>query len=127
MKTNGFLIELHNYEYGVERIIPSAYDPTDQEIHEAFYEELLNLLTARSHLEKALQMRPNDPELTQYAEKIAQLDRLLRAKKSVVLALMPPETGFWKKMHRRAPRSHWWYYLDEIDETEKAGKLMAAS
>lgn len=119
----GFSIELENYAYGVEKIIPFA--PTrGHETDPGFGDEVNALLFARDWLEGELHAHPKVHAA--FVNRLRKLDTVLRAKRNALLKLIPnfPE---WRE-HRRVkpPRSHWWWYLDQLDgESEVAQEVVA--
>lgn len=77
----GLRIEFENYEYGVKHVIPSSLA---EEVDGAFTDELMNILHARSYLERELFLQPESQELAEYKEKLGQLDSLLYAKRGIL-------------------------------------------
>ena len=109
----GFLIELKNYEYGVQRIIPAAVT-SPEDIDEAFGDEMDCLLFARDYLEWELEAHPDSSVYAPYLPAIRHLDNMLRAKAHVVLQIAPNFSRWRSKLKEPVPRSHWWWYLDEL-------------
>jgi hypothetical protein len=102
-------ILLNNYQNGVQKIIP-AYLTGKMADEEAWADELALVLHSRDELEWAFAVSPLLWQ--QYANSVDELDRLLLAMKEAILAHTPAYTTFRRQFPR--PRSHWWYYFDDI-------------
>jgi len=117
-----FHIEFENYDFGVRRIIPWTVTSPD-DIDDAFSDELDSLLYARDCLEEELQAHPDSEELAPYIDKIKELDFILHAKRHVVLQIIANYPQWRETLKERPPRSHWWWYLDQLNgdgyETER--------
>jgi hypothetical protein len=109
METHDFEISLNNYRDGVQKIIP-AYLTGKMADEEACADELALVLHSRDELEWAFAMSSSLWQT--YGPQVDELDRLLLAMKDAVLAYVPTYTTFRQQFPR--PRSHWWYYFDEI-------------
>lgn len=111
----GFLLELENYDYGVRKIIPDALTSL-LAVDQAFGEELEGLLDARDYLEERLQVLRDDPTYASTMDRIQALDEMLRTKRNIILEIVP-NFPMWRERRRwKPPRSHWWWYLDQLDD-----------
>jgi hypothetical protein len=109
MEQQDFEISLNNYRNGVQKVIP-AYLTGKLADEEAWADELALTLHSRDELEWAFAA---SPALWQaFRTQVDELDRLLLAMKEAILARLPAYATFRQQFPR--PRSHWWYYLDEI-------------
>jgi hypothetical protein len=109
MEQHDFEISLNNYRDGVQKVIP-AYLTGKLADEEAWADELALTLHSRDELEWAF---ATSPSLWQeHRVQVDELDRLLLAMKEAILAHWPAYATFRQQFPR--PRSHWWYYLDEI-------------
>jgi hypothetical protein len=119
MTREGFLREFKNYEYGVRCVIPSTFASTSSEdVDSAFTDELDNILYARTYLERELRLHPEDKELAPYIVRLEELDNLFRAKRDIVLRIVPNFARGRRLLRRTPPSSHWWWYLDTLEEEE---------
>jgi hypothetical protein len=109
MQQNDFEIVLNNYRNGVQKVIP-AYLTGKMADPEAWVDELALVLHSRDELEWAFAISP--PLWETFGIKVEELDRLLLSMKETILTHFPAYTTFRQQFPR--PRSHWWYYLDEI-------------
>ena len=119
----GFSIELENYAYGVEKIIPFVPTRTHEE-DDSFGDEMTALLFARDWLEDELLAHPKVYAAS--TNRLRKLDTVLRAKRDAVLKLIP-NFSEWREHHRvKPPQSHWWWYLDQLNgEPEIAQEVVA--
>lgn len=104
-----FQIELENYQIGIENILPAylAESYTDR----ALADEMALVLHSRDWLEASLASAPRNAQ--QFLWTIEQLDHhFLMLKETIIQKLGALYPSFRQQMPR--PRSHWWYYLDEI-------------
>ena len=109
MEEHDFETALNNYRYGVQKVIP-AYLTGKMADEEAYADELALVLRSRDELEWASAI---SPRLWQrYGAQVDELDRLLLAMKEAILERVPDYISFRQQFPR--PRSHWWYYFDEI-------------
>lgn len=109
MEERDFEIVLSNYRYGVQKVIP-AYLTGKMADEEACVDELALVLHSRDELEWAFAV---SPRLWQKCgAQVDELDRLLLAMKEAILERIPAYATFRRQFPR--PRSHWWYYFDEI-------------
>jgi len=113
MDETGLLIEFQNYEYVLTRIIPSIFTSLD-DIDSAFGDELNCLLHARDELEQQINENWEEEAFTPYWRRILELDMILRAKRDIVLCIVPDFSRWRKRFKSPPPRSHWWWYLDEL-------------
>ena len=109
MEDHDFETVLNNYRYGAQKVIP-AYLAGGMADEEAYVDELALMLHSRDELEWAFAV---SPRLWQkYGAQVNELDRLLLTMKEVILERIPNYVTFRQQFPR--PRSHWWYYFDEI-------------
>lgn len=109
MKEHDFKTVLDNYRRGVQKVIP-AYLTGRMADEEAYIDELALVLHSRDELEWAFAL---SPRLWQrYGAQVDELDRLLLTMKEAILEHLPDYVAFRQQFPR--PRSHWWYYFDEI-------------
>ena len=109
MEERDFEISLNNYRDGVQKIIP-AYLTGKMVDVEAWVDEFALVLHSRDELEWAFAQSAYVWQT--YGTQVDELDRLLLAMKETILAHLPTYTTFRQQIPR--PRSHWWYYFDEI-------------
>lgn len=109
MEQTDFDITLKNYQDGVQKIIP-AYLSGKMADEEAWVDELALVLRSRDELEGVFAASPSFWQT--FGPKVEELDQLLLAMKEEILARFPAYTTFRQQFPR--PRSHWWYYFDEI-------------
>jgi hypothetical protein len=117
MRTNGleaFRRELQNYDYGVRQVIPASPQALP-EADEAFSDELESLLFARDWLERELRAHSADQAYQPLGERIQELDALLRAKRPLVLTLVPNYARWRDTLKEHPPQAHWWWYLDQVE------------
>ncbi len=110
-----FLTEFNNYDFGVRRIIPATIT-SPEDIDSAFSDELDSLLFARDYLEEALQEHPDSEEYDPFVSRIRELDSLLIAKRHVVMQIITNYPEWRDTLKIKPPKSHWWWYLDQIDQ-----------
>ena len=104
-----FELALNNYRYGVQKVLP-AYLTAKMADREASVDELALVLHSRDELETAFGASPRLWQ--EYGPQVDELDRLLLAMSETILNHFPDYVTFRRQFPR--PRSHWWYYLDEI-------------
>jgi hypothetical protein len=116
---NGFVSELENYEFGVKNVIPAEHIPLAHE--SAFTDELDNILHARTYLEKQLRLHPQESQLLTYLPRLEVADNLLRAKRDIILKLVPDFAKGRTRLRQTPPETYWWWYLDSpnVVETEE--------
>ncbi len=117
VNVKGFLREFENYEYGVKHIVPAVFTSLD-DIDSAFSDELENILYARTYLERELCLYPESQELAPYVAQLEDLDSIFRAKQDIVLQIVPNFADGRKSLRKTPSRSHWWWYLDALEEYE---------
>jgi len=113
----GFLRELKNYEYGVKHVIPAAF-ASIEEVDGALTDELENILYARTYLERELRLHPDSQELALHLDHLGELDSIFRAKRDIILRIVPNFASGRRSLRKAPPRSHWWWYLDDLEEYE---------
>lgn len=109
MEEYDFEIALNNYRYGVQEVIPACLTGKMAD-EEACVDELALVLHSRDELEWAFAVSPR--LWRRYGTQVDELDRLLLAMKETILEYIPNYVAFRHQFPR--PRSHWWYYFDEI-------------
>lgn len=109
MKDQDMELMLDNYRYGVQKVLP-AYFTGKMADREASADELALVLHSRDELERAFGASPL--LWREYGPRVDELDRLLLAMNETILKHFPEYVTFRRQFPR--PRSHWWYYLDEI-------------
>lgn len=122
----GFLIELENYDFGVRKLIPPVFTSLE-DADEAFSDELDGLLYARDYLEREIREGSVDEALASHLKRIKELDALLRARKEIVLKIIPNFSRWRERFKEKPPRSHWWWYLDQLDEHETRQEVLSLS
>ena len=103
----GFLRELENYEYGVKHIIPATFSSIE-DVDGAFTDELESILYARTCLERELRLHPDRQELALHLDHLGGLDCIFRAKRDIVLKIVPNFASRRRSLRKTPPRSHWW-------------------
>ncbi len=103
-----FQLELQNYQLGLEKVLPDYLAGTYSD--GAFVDELTAVLHSRDWLESVLAIAPRYAR--QYLPEIERLDQHLLMLKDKLLENAP----FYLSLRQQSPRprSHWWYYLDQI-------------
>lgn len=109
IEQHDFEMVLNNYRDGVQKIIP-AYLTGKMADEEAWADELALVLHSRDELEWAFAISPSLWQ--KYRVQVDELDRLFLALRETILAHDAHYTTFRQQFPR--PRSHWWYYFDEI-------------
>jgi hypothetical protein len=123
VNVEGFLRELKNYEYGVKHIIPSVFTSLDN-VDSAFTDELENILYARTYLERELRLHPESKELVPHIAQLTDLDSIFRSKRDVVLQIVPDFGRGRRLLRKMPPKSHWWWYLDFLEEYETVQEVI---
>lgn len=116
-RLKGFLRELRNYEYGVKHIIPAVFTSLE-DVDSAFTDELENILYARTWLERESRLHPESQGLMPYIAQLRELDSIFRAKRDTVLQIVPNFADGRRSLRKTVPRSHWWWYLDALEESD---------
>ena len=77
--------------------------------------EVLDLLFVRDKIQDILEASTPDKQISGLLyERIYELDHMLwRERESFLMVVGEPELQHARKQERR-PRSHWWWYLDEL-------------
>lgn len=112
MDAEEFDIELGNYEVGVTFILPDSKEEWNAEASD----DLDVTLYARDLIEDVL--RSNGPELVSCARRVMQLDNTLLARREVLVEAMSLEVYQRRRQGLDEPKSHWWWYLDQIPERQ---------
>ncbi len=77
--------------------------------------EVLDLLFVRDKIQSILDQLTPDEELPSYLyEHIYELDALLWAERSTFLLVLGEEELRHARREQGSPRSHWWWYVDEL-------------
>ncbi len=100
---------LENYRYGVQKVIP-AYLTGKMTDDEAFVDELALVLSSRDEVERLVITTLR--LWRDYGQQIDEIDRLFLMLKDAMMQYAPRYRAFREQTPR--PRSHWWYFLDEI-------------
>ncbi len=77
--------------------------------------EILDMLFVRDSIQKILdQSLPEDKIPTSLYESLHELDRLLWKERETFLMVIGEQELNYSRQQHRSPRSHWWWYLDEL-------------
>jgi len=77
--------------------------------------EILDMLFVRDKIRRILdQILPEDELSTSLYEQLHELDKLLWEEREVFLMVMGEQELKYARQKHRSPRSHWWWYLDEL-------------
>ena len=86
--------------------------------------EILDLLFVRDRIQGVLEkMKPDKPIPQSLYERIYVLDALLWQERDTFLIVVGQKELKYAREHQESPRSHWWWYLDELKTTSKQGVL----
>lgn len=107
-----FRVELNNYRVGVMTILPDSVEGW----RGGESDDLDITLYARDLIEDALRM--GFVELKDYVEEVVSLDNVLLAKRAVLVAAFSPEVYRQRREKLREPKSHWWWYLDQLSDLQ---------
>jgi len=98
---------LFNYRYNVSKVLPGIFKKGDDG---SFEEELTFCLYERDELEHEDLTVEELAELKSLDLKLLDLaDDIVRMGKDILIS--------WR-VRNKVPRSHWWWYLDELSEQE---------
>ena len=77
--------------------------------------EILDLLFVRDKIQRILeQSQPEDEVPASLYEHLHELDQLLWEERGAFLLVLGERELRQARGQRRSPRSHWWWYLDEL-------------
>ena len=77
--------------------------------------ETFDLLFVRDKIQGVLDQATPETEVTRALyERIHELDRLLWEQRETFLMVVGEEELQHARQQQRSPRSHWWWYLDEL-------------
>lgn len=77
--------------------------------------EILEMLFVRDKIRRILdQILPEDKLPISLYERLHELDKLLWEEREAFLTVMGEEELKYARQQHRSPRSHWWWYLDEL-------------
>jgi hypothetical protein len=110
------------YENMVTRVLPrfvlrQLYDLAD---------DLDYMLFCRDEIETLFHQYPDDSRLVAYRTKILSLDVDLVLMRDEIFTRLPLKSYRAARKRNAIPRSHWWWYLDEI-EGEPAQREQSAT
>jgi len=77
--------------------------------------EILEMLFVRDHIQEILEQ--SSPETTfpqRLYNQVYQLDDMLWQQKSILLQVVGERELRHARLKRQSPRSHWWWYLDQL-------------
>ena len=98
--------------------------------------EVLDLLFVRDKIQSILERLTPDEELpSSLYEHIYELDALLWAERSTLLLVLGEEELRHARREQGSPRSHWWWYVDELkvppepvkEQRERLARTFAAA
>ncbi|MBI2877069.1 MAG: hypothetical protein HYY20_09330 [Candidatus Tectomicrobia bacterium] len=85
--------------------------------------EVLDLLFVRDKIQSILdQLTPNEALSSSLYERIYELDSLLWEERSTFLLVVGEEELRHARRGQGSPRSHWWWYLDELKASPKPAR-----
>jgi len=88
--------------------------------------EILDMLFVRDKIRRILdQILPEDELSTSLYEQLHELDKLLWEEREVFLMVMGEQELKYARQKHRSPRSHWWWYLDELQRPPQPLKEQA--
>jgi len=77
--------------------------------------EILDLLFVRDKIQSILeQSQPEDEISASLYERLHELDQLLWEERGTFLLVLGERELRQARQQQRSPRSHWWWYLDEL-------------
>jgi hypothetical protein len=77
--------------------------------------EIIDILFVRDKIQRILDQSPPEDEIpTSLYEHIHELDRLLWEERETFLMVIGEQELKHARQQQRSPRSHWWWYLDEL-------------
>jgi len=77
--------------------------------------EILDMLFVRDKIQRILdQSLPEDEIPTSLYERLHELDQLLWEEREAFLLVIGERELEYARQQQRSPRSHWWWYLDEL-------------
>jgi len=88
--------------------------------------EILETLFVRDKIGRMLDhILPEDELSSSLYERLHELDKLLWEDREVFLMVMGEQELKYARQQHRSPRSHWWWYLDELQQTPQPLKEQA--
>lgn len=94
--------------------------------------EILDMLFVRDKIQRILdQSLPGDEIPISLYERLHELDQLLWEERGTFLLVIGERELEYARQQQRSPRSHWWWYLDELKalpqpSKERVGRLTMA-
>ena len=89
--------------------------------------EILEMLFVRDKIGRILDhILPEDELSSSLYERLHELDKLLWADREVFLMVMGEKELKYARQQHRSPRSHWWWYLDELQRPPQPMKEQVA-
>lgn len=91
--------------------------------------EILDMLFVRDKIQRILdQSLPEDEIPTSLYERLHELDQLLWEERGTFLLVIGERELEYARQQQHSPRSHWWWYLDELKalpqpSKERVGRL----
>ena len=107
-------MSLFNYRVGVKEIVPDTLEEALQDGE--MQEEINSLLFDRGDVEEIFERYEHEYDLTLYWREVYELDRILIEKRKIIIEANPDYFD-WRERNCE-PRSHWWWYLDELTSEE---------
>jgi hypothetical protein len=106
------------WEATLMRILPRSIAIGDPDISE----DIPYLLDSRSAFEEDFEQYADDPKLFPYRLKMVTLDaELLLRRNDILRSWSLRSYRNWRKRNNM-PRTHWWWYLDEVREETKVAR-----
>ena len=88
--------------------------------------EIVEMLYVRDRIRKILdQLLPEAQIGSSLYERIHELDRVLWEDRQVFLMVMGERELQYARQRQRSPRSHWWWYLDQLKRPPQSLKEQA--
>ena len=85
--------------------------------------EILDTLFVRDKIQRILdQSLPEDEIPASLYERIHELDRLLWEERETFLMVIGEQELEYARQQQHSPRSHWWWYLDELKALPQPSK-----
>ncbi len=85
--------------------------------------EILDTLFVRDKIQRILdQSLPEDEIPASLYERIHELDRLLWEEREPFLIVIGEQELEYARQQQHSPRSHWWWYLDELKALPQPSK-----
>lgn len=85
--------------------------------------EILDMLFVRDKIQRILdQSLPQDKIPTPLYERLHELDRFLWEERGTFLVVIGQQELTYARQQQNSPRSHWWWYLDELKTLPQSPK-----